>query len=110
MYDPQVTNWREGGFMYAPVIVGSSAPSLRKARECEGGSKTAWCADYWWRECLGGGGVEEANKPMPAQIHENGAENGRFPTLINLKIAKNAIFPSKVLNKISLSIFFYCIL
>jgi hypothetical protein len=37
---------------------------------------------------------------MPAEIHENGTENGQFPALIDLQIAENAIFSSKVLNKI----------
>ncbi len=35
-----------------------------------------------------GGGVEEANKPMLAQIHENGTENGQFPTLISNFVIK----------------------
>jgi hypothetical protein len=37
---------------------------------------------------------------MLAEIHENGAENRWFPALINLNIAENAIFCSKVFNKI----------
>jgi hypothetical protein len=33
-------------------------------------------------------------------MNQNGAENGRLPALFGLKIAKNAVFCLKVLNKI----------
>jgi hypothetical protein len=37
---------------------------------------------------------------MQAEIHKNGTENGQFPALFGLKIAKNsAFFSSKVLNR-----------
>jgi hypothetical protein len=32
---------------------------------------------------------------MPAEIHKDGAENGRFPALNDLKITKNAVFTQK---------------
>jgi hypothetical protein len=37
---------------------------------------------------------------MPDEIHENSAKNSWFPAVYGLKIAKNAVFRSKVLNKI----------
>jgi hypothetical protein len=37
---------------------------------------------------------------MPAEIHKNGTKNGRFPAFIDLKIAENAVFHSKVVNMI----------
>jgi hypothetical protein len=33
---------------------------------------------------------------MPARIHKNGTKNRRFPSLIDLKITENSIFPKKV--------------
>jgi hypothetical protein len=62
---------------------------------------TAWCADYWWGSARvgggGGGGQKKSIKPSkPPGIYEN----GRFPTLIYLNNAKNAVFYLKVLNKI----------
>jgi hypothetical protein len=41
---PKVTNRREGGLrpqLEAPHLY------LERARDREGGSETAWCADYW---------------------------------------------------------------
>jgi hypothetical protein len=35
---------------------------------------------------------------LPAEKHKNSAENRRFPALSGLKIAKNSVFRSKVLN------------
>jgi hypothetical protein len=48
-------------------------------------------------------GVKEANKSPAGRNTQNGTKNGRFPAFFGLKyrkIAKNAIFLSKVLNKI----------
>jgi hypothetical protein len=73
---------------------------VRAAQELLGGAPTigggvpgqAW----WWRE-------SKSNKPSkPPEIDKN----SRFPALIDLKIAKSAIFFLKVLNKIySLDVF-----
>ncbi len=47
----------------------SEAPclDLERARDLEGGSETAWCADYWLGECPGRGWwwreLKQANKP-----------------------------------------------
>jgi hypothetical protein len=43
---------------------------------------------------------------MPAKIHKNGSKNGQFPTLIDLKIAENTVFHSKIPNKIYSQFFF----
>jgi hypothetical protein len=43
---------------------------------------------------------------MPAEIHENGAENGGFPTLIDLKIAKTLFFTQKYLIRYTVKMFF----
>jgi hypothetical protein len=46
-------------------------------------------------------GVEASKKAlMLAGIHKNGAKNRGFRALIDLKIAQNTIFHSKVINKI----------
>jgi hypothetical protein len=37
---------------------------------------------------------------MQAKMHKNGANNRQFPSLIDKKIAKNAVFHLKVPNKI----------
>jgi hypothetical protein len=70
----------------------------------EGYSKTAWCADYWRGKCLGRGWwwteFKEAKKPRCWPKHtKNGTKNGRIPALIDLKIAENDVFHSKVLYK-----------
>ncbi len=78
---------------------------LERARNREVSSETAWCAGYWRGECPGRGWwgreLKEANKPpnQPKYI-KNGAKNGWFPTLFDLKIAENKVFYSKVPYKI----------
>jgi hypothetical protein len=49
---------------------------------------------WWWRE------LKEAKVPMLAKMHKKDAENTRFPALYCFKIAENAVFRSKVLDKI----------
>jgi hypothetical protein len=50
---------------------------------------------WWWRE------LKEANKPpRRPKYTKKDAKNGWFPALIDLKIAINAVFSSKVLYKI----------
>ncbi len=63
---------------------------LERAKDREGGSESVWCADYWLRECSGKGWwwrqLKEANKPLGRpKVSENGFQNERLPTLINLK-------------------------
>ncbi len=75
---------------------------LKRARDREGGSETAWCTDSWRRELLGRGwwwrGLKESNKP-PRRLEytKTAPKKGSFP---HLKIAKNVVFYSKVINKI----------
>jgi hypothetical protein len=77
---------------------------LERARDSEGGSKTAWCADYWQGECRGRGWWWRVSKESKTpQCHPECmkiAKNRRFRALFSLKIAKNPVFLSKVLNKI----------
>jgi hypothetical protein len=58
-YDTQATNTRDGCL------------HLERARDREGSSETAWCADYWRGECPGmewwWRELKEANKP-PCQL------------------------------------------
>jgi hypothetical protein len=51
---------------------------------------------WWWR---GVKGVKKA--PTPPGICKNSSKKGRFPTLIDLKITKNAVFYSKLIRFIS---------
>ncbi len=67
-------------------------PSLRKARDREGGTKTAWCADYWqgefpswgwwWRES------KESNTPPCCPECTKTAKNGWFRALLANKSTK----------------------
>jgi hypothetical protein len=54
---PQTTNRREGGLTSCPCLSRElHCLHLERARDCEGGLGTAWCADYWRGECPGRGG------------------------------------------------------
>jgi hypothetical protein len=59
---------------------------LPHPKDCEGGSETAWCADY-------------RISPQPAESHKNDAENGQFCTFFGLKITENAVFSLKSILK-----------
>jgi hypothetical protein len=56
IYDFQATNRREGGDTSCRGR-SQEAPGLHleRARDHEGGPRTAWCADYWRGECLARG-------------------------------------------------------
>jgi hypothetical protein len=54
-----------------------------------------------WAGGGGGGSKRRQISPQSAEIYRNSAENRQFSTLFGLKIAKNAIFRSKVFNKMS---------
>jgi hypothetical protein len=71
---------------------------LERARDCEGGSKTAWCADYWWGECPGRGSRWRESKNL--ECMKIAKKNRQFPALADLKIIKNEVFYLRVLNKI----------
>jgi hypothetical protein len=70
---------------------------LKRARDCEGGSAIACCADFGGGSNLAGGGGGRSHKIRNIQ---NSPQKRRFPRFIDLKIARNAIFYSKELNKI----------
>jgi hypothetical protein len=62
---------------HAPAAVGAPDLHLERARDRVGGSRTAWCANYWWGECPvrrgGRGGLRGQIKPSKQpEIHENG--------------------------------------
>ncbi len=85
----------------------SEAPNLHleRARDYVGGSRTAWCADYWRGECSVQGwwwrGSQKPNKPSkPPEIDENGEKTGDFAHVVAYSITENTVFHSKVLNKI----------
>ncbi len=84
---------------------------LERARDYAGGTSTAWCADYgqgeyparggWWRES------QKSIKPSKLpEIHENGEKTGGFIHLMAYKLAKNAVFCLKGLNKYNHETFF----
>jgi hypothetical protein len=45
---------------------------FERARDCEGGSRTAWCADYWWGGSVrpegGGGGSQRSQINLPSRL------------------------------------------
>jgi hypothetical protein len=69
---PQVTNRRE---------------KLLGGGECPG-------KGWWWRE------LKESKKPSRPRIYKNNTKNRWFCAFIDLKIAENAVFYLKILNKI----------
>ncbi len=75
---------------------------LERAREREGGSKTGWCTDYWqggsaWAGCGGGGSQRSQIHPQATQKEQKQRKHRWFPSLIDLKIVKNAVFHLKEL-------------
>jgi hypothetical protein len=75
---------------------------LEKARECEGGSRTAWCATYWrGGSAQPGGGGRGSQRSLPSCLKcTKMMSNGWFSAFIYLKIATNYVIYFKVLNKI----------
>jgi hypothetical protein len=58
-----------------------------------GGSRTAWCADYWRGECPVQGwwwrGSQKPNKPSkPPEINKNGEKTGGFAHVLAYKSLK----------------------
>jgi hypothetical protein len=101
----QVTNRRERGFTSC-LDHSQKFPTFtwKELENGKGGSKTAWCTDYWWRECPGRGWrwreSKKSNKPPSHPECTKMAKNRLFPIRIDLKITENAVFYLKVLNKI----------
>jgi hypothetical protein len=71
---------------------------LERARECEGGTETAWCADYQRGGVPGQGVVVEQVKkgkqPLSCLKYTKTAPNmGGFPHLLTYKSLKMPLFP-----------------
>jgi hypothetical protein len=82
-------------------------PHLERTRVHEGGSRTAWCANYWRRRSAqagGGGGGSQKSPPSRPKLQKQ-HQSCLLSTLIDLKITENGIFYLKVLNKIYSLIF-----
>ncbi len=59
---------------------------IERARDYEGGSETAWCANYWRGECPGNRWsreLKEANKtPCQPKYTKAAPKTGGFPHLL----------------------------
>ncbi len=91
----------------------SEAPDLHleRARDRMGGSRTAWCADYWRGECPVQGwwwrGSQKTNKPSKSpKIDENGKKTGSFAHVLAYKSLKTPFFAQKYLTRYSHETFF----
>ncbi len=76
-----------------------------------GGSRTAWCADYWWGECLVQGwwwrGSQKRNKPSkPPKIDENGEKTGSFTHVLAYNLPKKPFFAQKYFTRYTYETFF----
>jgi hypothetical protein len=65
-----------------------------------GGSRTAWCTDFWWGECPVQGwwwrGSQKPNKPSkPPKIDKNGEKTGGFAHILAYKSPKTLFFAQK---------------
>jgi hypothetical protein len=88
---PQATNRRERGLTSCRSCSWPLHLHLERARDREGGSDIAWCAE----------GGKQAH-----MLAEPGAENGQFPALVGLKITKNTVFTQKNLIRYTVKMFF----
>jgi hypothetical protein len=76
-----------------------------------GGSRTAWCADYWWGECPVQGwwwrGSQKPNKPSKLpEIDENSEKTGGFADVLAYKSPKTPFFAQKYLTRYTHDTFF----
>jgi hypothetical protein len=76
-----------------------------------GGSRTAWCADYWRGERLVQGwwwrGSWKPNKPSkPPEIYNDGEKTGGFTHALAYKSLKTPFFAQKYLQKYTHKMFF----
>ncbi len=73
---------------------------LERARGREGGSKTAWCSEYWRGNCPGRGQWQreskESNRPQSRPECTKTAKKGMVSCTIDLKISKNTVLYFKV--------------
>ncbi len=84
----------------------SEAPCLHleRARDREGSSRTAWCADYWRGECPARGWwwrkLQKSNKPSKLpEIYENGEKTGGFTHFLAYKLPKILFFYQQYLTR-----------
>ncbi len=104
---------QERGRLYVMPLLQSGAPDLHleRARDHVGGSRTAWCTDYWRGECPVRGwwqrGSQKSNKPSkPPKIHENGQKTGGFVHVLAYKSPKTPFFAQKNLTRYTHETFF----
>ncbi len=76
-----------------------------------GGSRTAWCADYWRGECLVQGwwwrGSQKSNKTSkPPEIGENGEKTGGFAHVLAYRSPKTPFFAQRYLTRYTHETFF----
>ncbi len=84
---------------------------LERATDRVGGSRTAWCANYWRGECPVQGwwwrGSQKPNKPSkPPEIDENGEKTGSFAHVSAYKSPKTPFFAQKYLTRYTQETFF----
>ncbi len=91
----------------------SGAPGLHleTARDRVGGSRTAWCADYWRRECpaLGWWWRVSQRSYIPSQPYEiakNGEKAGDFAHVLAYNSPKTPFFALKYLTRYTHETFF----
>ncbi len=91
----------------------SEAPDqhLERARDRVGGSKTAWCADYWRGECPVRGWwwrrSQKSNKPSKLpERYENGEKTGGFAHVLANESPKTPFFAQKYLTRYTHETFF----
>jgi hypothetical protein len=88
--------------------LGNSGPTLKRARDCAGGSRTALCADYWPGGVPGPGVVVERSyiPSQPYEIAKNGKETGGFAHVLAYKLLKTPFFTLKYLTRYTHETFF----
>ena len=111
-HDLQATNRREGGDTSCRGR-SQEAPGLHleRARDRAGGSRTAWCADYWRRECPAQGwwwrySWKSYMTSQPYEIAENGEKTDGFAHVLAYKSPKTPFFALKYLTRYTHETFF----
>jgi hypothetical protein len=84
---------------------------LERARDRAGGSRTAWCANYWLGECPAQGwwwrDSKKSYKPSQQyEIAKNGEKTGGFAHVFAYKARKTPFFAHKYLTKYTHEAFF----
>jgi hypothetical protein len=81
---------------------------LERARDCAGGSRTAWQADYWRGGVPGPGVVVERSyiPSQPYEIAKNGKNTDGFAHVLAYKSPKTPFFALKYLRRYTHETFF----